>query len=281
MSNTWLMLDVSFLAHRALHSTGNLSYQGEVTGVLYGILRDVFALREHFGADHVVWTFDSPKKGGVREALCPTYNDKRKNARKTPEQIEQTKQLHKQLRRLRRRLLPKVVRNILWYQGYEADDCIAWAVNSIPKEDTAIIISADKDLYQLIRNKGPRVLFYNPNKMEVIDRKTFRKMYMGLSPKRWAVVKAMAGCKTDSIDGIKGIGEATAVKYLMKKLKPESVAYKNIIKNDKILKKNLPLVALPFDNKTASDDVISVIPDPPRSHKKWSQLFRKLGIKSL
>ena len=61
-------------------------------------------------------------------------------------------------------------------------------------------------------------------------------------------VKALAGCGSDEVPGIKGIGEITACKYLKNQLKETTAAYKKIVDGkEEATKRNIPLVKLPFD----------------------------------
>lgn len=300
---TWLVLDVTFLAYRALHSTGTLAHKGKKTGVLYGILRDVKSLREHFGADHIVWCFDSSKEGGVREELCPTYNEVRKKKPRTDEEKANIKSLHRQINQLRLVLLPYINSNVVHFDKYEADDCIAWTINSIPRKDTAIMVTADEDMYQLIRNRSKKkrkckVLFYNPNKHLLVDVRKFKELYNGLDPKNWVSVKALSGCKTDSVYGIPGIGESTAVKYLTGKLPKHYKSYKKIVRERfNTTVRNIPLVKLPFrfvppnakdidwdkvkKNKYKNLLGLTYLPEPSMEDKPWKRIFRTLGITSL
>ena len=56
---TWCVIDVSYLAHRAFHTTGSLSYEGNPTGVLFGVLRDIEKQLDLHGASLAVFAFDS------------------------------------------------------------------------------------------------------------------------------------------------------------------------------------------------------------------------------
>ena len=104
---------------------------------------------------------------------------------------------------------------------YEADDLIAtYATQARKKGADVLIISADKDLMQLI---GPGVKMYDPasgvagakgareerliSEPEVVD-------YFGVTPDKVVDVQALAGDSTDNVPGAKGIGVKTAAQLI-------------------------------------------------------------------
>ncbi|WP_330083240.1 DNA polymerase I [Methylocystis iwaonis] len=104
---------------------------------------------------------------------------------------------------------------------YEADDLIAtYAAQARQKGADVLIVSADKDLMQLI---GPGVTMYDPasgtagakgsreerliNEAEVVD-------YFGVTPDKVVDVQALAGDSTDNVPGAKGIGIKTAAQLI-------------------------------------------------------------------
>ncbi len=104
---------------------------------------------------------------------------------------------------------------------YEADDLIAtYATQARAKGAEVLIISADKDLMQLI---GEGVAMYDPasgsagakgareerfiTQAEVVD-------YFGVTPDKVVDVQALAGDSTDNVPGAKGIGLKTAAQLI-------------------------------------------------------------------
>lgn len=104
---------------------------------------------------------------------------------------------------------------------YEADDLIAtYATQARAKGADVLIISADKDLMQLIE---PGVKMYDPasgvagakgareermiGEQEVVD-------YFGVTPDKVVDVQALAGDSTDNVPGAKGIGVKTAAQLI-------------------------------------------------------------------
>jgi 5'-3' exonuclease len=90
-------------------------------------------------------------------------------------------------------------------------------------------------------------------------------------------VKALAGCSTDGVPGIKGIGETTAVKWFRSQLKPESVAYRKInTEGIDIHNRNIQLVRLPFAGTEAFK-----LREDETSFERWKTLADKLGMRSI
>jgi len=98
---------------------------------------------------------------------------------------------------------------------YEADDLIAtYATQARAKGADVLIISADKDLMQLV---GPGVAMFDPasgdreerriGPAEVVD-------YFGAGPDKVVDIQALAGDSTDNVPGAPGIGVKTAAQLI-------------------------------------------------------------------
>ena len=96
--------------------------------------------------------------------------------------------------------------------NYEADDVIATLAQMAQKEgiDTNIL-SGDKDLMQLVTDKGiePVVNMIDPGKMERITVHEVMKKW-GVRPDKLGDVLALAGDAVDNVPGVSGIGPKTA-----------------------------------------------------------------------
>lgn len=273
-----LILDSNFLCYRAFHAMGDLSYGAIKTGVVYGFLKEVQNLQDRFGTMRVAFCFDVGNP--VRKQLLECYKQKRHEHRDaTEEEVAARKLLRRQIRNLYSEYLPEIgYRNVYHCHGYEADDLIASLVMNLPEEQEIIIVSADGDLLQLLR---PNVSIFRPgmfrNPGKVVTLQSFYKEH-GIHPKKWARVKAMAGCTSDEIPGIPRIGEKTAAKYLRGELKPTTAAFKAIESKEgqTIIRTNKPIVKLPFEGTP----VLSVVEDKI-TQAGWASVCDKLGLKSL
>lgn len=267
---TWLVIDAPYLCHRAFHSMGNLSYGEAMTGTLFGFLREVITLKDLFQPDHFVFCFDAGTS--KRREKYPKYKRSRRTKERTPEEQELYQQMQKQMRLLRYEHLKGLGFSNVFYQiGYEADDIIG----HLCWEDhpQIIIVSCDHDLYQLL---SPRVSIWNVQTSTMLTDESFRAE-CEIEPSQWVDVKAMAGCSTDDIQGIKGVGEITACKYLRGELK-KGVKFDSIVQNDHIWRRNLELVRLPLPG--LNPERLQVKKDQV-SQSKWVELCNRYGFQSL
>lgn len=272
MKRTWLVLDVTGLCHRAMHTTGALKYKGVgPTGVLFGFFAAVLDYQREFQTSHFVFCFD--RRGSVRAKLFPDYKLKRRTKTYTEEEQKLYAAMHKQIVALRRVYLPQIgYKNVFSQKGYEADDIIASVCQNLPKGDEAIVISSDEDMYQLL---SKRVRIWKPVAKQMWSKRRFKNVY-GIRPSDWSTVKALAGCGTDEVPGIRGIGEKTACQFICGTLKEGSAKHTLIIENQKkTLKRNLPLVKLPFEGTK------DFVPQVDGRLGGWKEVFRELGFKSL
>jgi DNA polymerase-1 len=96
-------------------------------------------------------------------------------------------------------------------EGYEADDVIAtYARRGAAEGMDVVIISADKDLMQLIR---PGVTMRDPMKGATIGPEQVQEKF-GVPPDKVVEVQALAGDSTDNVPGVPGIGIKTAAELI-------------------------------------------------------------------
>lgn len=275
MQKRFLILDCNFLCHRLKHAMGGLSHDNAPTGVIYGFLKSIPMYQEMFDTPHIVFCWDS--KTSKRSELFPAYKANRKIRQREmdEEEIIFETEFRYQMQMLRRKYL-KIIgfRNVFCQKGYEADDLIASVCGGLTVRETAIILTSDQDLYQCLNSQ---VSIYNPNQRKRTTAQGFQKKY-GIKPARWAMVKCIAGCSTDNVPGVKGVGEITAIKYLLGDLKASAKAHLSIIAPEgmKTICKNRRLVVLPFvgtkEFKLKEDEL---------SADGWRSVIRSLGLKSI
>lgn len=283
MARVWLILDVSSLAHRAMHSTGDLTHGGNPTGTLFGILREARSLADRFQTEHFVWCFDHGK--GLREQEFPSYKLTRR-MKKRPEAEEQARErMREQVNGLRTKYLEELgYENALFQDGYEADDLIAAAVKALPKKDRAVLVSGDKDLYQLLKGPAwdnvdyPNVVdVYHPQSKKLITRRVFFDEYK-INPVYWPSIKAIAGCGVDDVHGIRGVGEITAARFHWDESLPAKTSQKiNKFLDSRQYTDNIKMVRLPYPGTKE----IELIAHAPPTAAAWDGLCRRLGMTSL
>ena len=269
----WILLDVSYLCHRAYYTTGHLSYGDVSTGVLYGFFQTMVDLADRFLSTRFVFCFD--QKPYKRNQLYAEYKGDRKPP-KTEAERDGLGKMHQQIAMLRDDYLGEIgYRNVFCKEGFEADDLMASAVLSLSKPDRGkvLMVTADKDIYQML---APNVAVWNPHRQTLLTYKGFRRMY-GVEPSAWPIVQALVGGH-DNIRGVKGIGEKTALKFVQNMDKGPAMlnvgVYRNI--DPMHVEDNLALIRLPFPGtptyKPRDDEV-----DP----HAWRRVMKELGIGTL
>lgn len=251
MNDVFLLIDVSNLMHRALHTTGGLVHPKnakQFTGCLYGLWKTCDALHHTFSTENLCFFFDSRHKTN-RQQLLPEYKAHREmiHNMEDPVMHERRSGMYAQIGELLQLLHKMECDNIHCAKFYEADDLIASACkHNIQKK---IIVSSDSDLWQLL---GTAVSCYSPTTNKMTTEASFRQKY-GIAPKDWAKAKAWTGDTSDNIPGIKGVGPATAVQYISGKLNPESKKYRLFEEAENIVKyeRNLKLIELPWETTPA------------------------------
>lgn len=262
-SRPWLLIDVNNLAWRAQYTTGKLSYNGKPTGVIFGVLRDVLRLGQRFGPNRPVFCLDHGPL--LRNEVYPTYKANRvEDATK--------KVVRKQVRQLRDEILPALgFRNVFHAKGYEADDVIASVCGELKPllKNRVVIVSGDQDLFQLL---GLNVVQFFPVGGRFYTYRNLADTYR-VTPDQWPMVKAIAGCASDNILGVKGVKEKTAAAYISNVMKGKSKKADEMVE---MLMLNLPLVKLPYPGCPEFD-----LRDDCCTEDKWYDVCKQFGIRSL
>lgn len=95
--------------------------------------------------------------------------------------------------------------------GIEADDLIGIITERFSKDNKIMILSSDKDLYQLIRENVYMIVPQAgelPDKVVNIDN---IEEHLGVQPNQVIDYKALVGDPSDNLPGVKGIGPKTAI----------------------------------------------------------------------
>lgn len=240
-TNRIIIVDCNYVGHSSRFAVdANLKTStGIYTNVIYGFLQTLITLSQVYRTKRFAFVWDSKKS--KRKELFPEYKKSRHKNLTEQEKIE-LKRAFNQFQIIRKRILPAIgFKNNFMYSGFEGDDLIASIIQSDEFGQEFLLYASDHDLYQLL---SPNVSMIKKKEIYTIDK--FVEEF-GINPSQWWKVKTLAGCSSDEVPGIKGIGEKTVCKYLRNKLKETSVAYKKIVDSkEEVEKRNVPLVKLPF-----------------------------------
>ena len=202
-----MALDGNSLAYRAFYALPDdmTNASGQVTNAVYGFTTMLLTLMRDHKPDGVVVVFDRPEPT-FRHNAIPEYKAQRDKA---PEILIQ------QLGMIRELL---DVLGVVWWEkaGFEGDDLIATVAEHAEKSGSdLIVVTGDRDSYQLVRDPHIRVLY---NKRGVSDYALYNEAGIlertGVTPAQYADYAALRGDPSDNLAGIPGVGEKTAAKLI-------------------------------------------------------------------
>jgi DNA polymerase-1 len=234
MSNNLLLVDFSNTVIRSLAVNSQLTWNGQVTGGLYGTVMQLVAKIKMYQPSCILVCKDHAPY--LRAKLYPNYKSDRKN-QKPPSWYEDkahTFQLVDQFLNLSK--IP------VWdVAGFEADDLIAKVVEDVHDYfDNVYILSNDDDLFALLHYENVTLLKKSGN----FDYDKFKNEYPDLEPRDWVTVTAMTGTH-NNIQGIDRCGLKTAIKW-MKDYKYTGTWHPKVLENAELIGRNMLLINLPF-----------------------------------
>ncbi len=216
-----MVIDGNSIVNRAFYGIRTLTNaEGLNTNAIYGFLSIYFKILEEINPDGVCVAFDL-RKPTFRHLKYEGYKANRKGMPdELAEQMEPLKEVLDAMNIMR-----------LECEGFEADDIIGTISRMCAeKGDECVIVTGDRDSFQLIENDGTNVLLVS-SKMG----KTLTTLYngaellmkYGLPPELMRDLKGLMGDTSDNIPGVPGIGEKTATELVSKFGDIDSI-YENI-----------------------------------------------------
>jgi DNA polymerase I len=202
-----MALDGNSLVYRAFFALPDTmaTATGEVTNAVFGFCSMFATLVKDHDPDAVVVVFDRKEKT-FRHDAAPEYKAQRE---------KQPDTLYQQLELVKSELLPAAGVATLDCVGFEGDDIIATIADAIGPNDDLLIVTGDRDSYQLVRDPHVRVLY---NKRGVSDYALYDEAGIhertGVTPSQYADYAALRGDPSDNLEGVPGVGEKTAAKLI-------------------------------------------------------------------
>lgn len=184
--------------------------RGENTSASWGIVNFLLRLAERHRPAYVAWVHDAGTS--FRHETYPAYKATRQ---KLDEELQQ--EFDRSVERIGA-LLDAFRVPLIAVEGYEADDVIGTLATQAAEHGIdAVIVSGDKDFYQLV---GEHVTLLNPGRggpaaveeqhvtlANAADR-------LGVPPAQTVDYLALVGDSADNVPGVRGVGEKTAQKLL-------------------------------------------------------------------
>lgn len=208
MGGRLLLIDGHNLLFRMFYGMPDNFYtaDGVKYNALYGFVCAMEKVMRMVQPTHVFVSFDSPDCGDRRE-LDEAYKANRPDySEMTPEECPFT-QLPAIYAALGRMNIPYAE-----IHGCEADDVIASYAVKYAGEYDVMIMSTDRDYWQLVSEKVS-ILNYHGYDSTLVTPQTVRQKY-GVEPAQFADWKCLVGDKSDNIVGVPGVGPKNAAALL-------------------------------------------------------------------
>ncbi len=251
-----LIVDALNTFMRSYSAIPTLDDDGRHIGGMAGFMKSLgFAIRS-FKPTRVVLVFDG-KGGSVRRRKI--YKEYKAN-RKPPTRLNRSYDMttdEQERDNMKWQLVSLIDMveclpvSILAIDNIEADDTIAYMAELVTKNGgTSIIYSTDKDFLQMV---SPYVKLYNPVKKKTFDEEIVLETY-GVHPSNFVFYRALLGDKSDNIDGVRGAGEKTVLKYLPELSDPNVSVNLNLVEQKYTDSKKKPkLIENILDNTDVVD----------------------------
>ncbi|MBA3363416.1 MAG: DNA polymerase I [Actinobacteria bacterium] len=196
------LLDGHSLAFRAFFALpmSLATTSGQITNAVYGFTSMLIKLLGEERPDLLAVHFDK----GRPTIRLEQYADYKAGRAEAPAEFRQ--QLG-----LIREVLETLSIPIVEVEGHEADDAIATlALRALERGMDAVIVTADRDFFQLVR-PGISVLFNRRGISDIVryDVAAVTERF-GLPPEKYLDYVALKGDASDNIPGVPGVGEKTA-----------------------------------------------------------------------
>ncbi|MGH9076293.1 MAG: DNA polymerase I [Acidimicrobiales bacterium] len=202
-----MLLDGHSLAYRAFFAlpTDMATASGQVTNAVYGFTSMLVNLVKDHRPDRVAVAFDRPEPT-FRHHMVANYKAGRAE---TPDILRQQLGLVRQV-------VAALGMPVVEAPGYEADDVLATlATRARDQGDDVIVVTGDRDAYQLVEDPRIRVLY---NRRGVSDYVLYDEAGIhgrtGVTPAQYPQYAALRGDPSDNLPGVPGVGEKTAARLV-------------------------------------------------------------------
>lgn len=196
-----LIIDFNNVLFTSYYGQKLINQHGYNVNAVKGFFTKLKNLKDIFDPDFIVFARDLSRVKTFRRKIFPDYKAQRKPM--DPDIFSQMK--------MAQQIVALLGFSIISHELYEADD-IMGMISRFGEEHEmdSIIISSDRDMYQLITD---HTFVMSPRNSDLIDKNYLQEHYQ-LTPDQWIELKILQGDRSDNIPGIPGIGEVTALQLM-------------------------------------------------------------------
>tara|TARA_R110002124_G_scaffold116400_4_gene272753 strand:+ start:11412 stop:12371 length:960 start_codon:yes stop_codon:yes gene_type:complete len=229
MTKRLMVVDALNAYFRAYIVDPSLSLNGQPIGGYKGFVKILQKLCRELRPDEIIIAWDGAGGSQKRRATNKNYKEGRKPIRLNRAVRTLTEDEEMQNKVWQQYRLMEMLNHMPFIQivsdGIEADDVISYAVQHHKyKGWEKIIISSDKDFFQLCDDE---TILYRPIQKSFVNKPRILEEF-GIHPTNFAMARAIAGDKSDNLDGVRGVGLKTISKKMKFFAKEESVTFKEL-----------------------------------------------------
>lgn len=204
-----------------------VAWDGNGSGVLrYNIYKDYKANRDkHYELHTSETAYDK-----AINAYCKKVLENSRATKKDVKRDETDDETFEREKGILKDILQELCIRQYEYDSVEGDDIISYYAHHKKDNENLVIVSADKDLTQLIRKD---VIVYNHRLKDFVTLDNALEK-IGSRPDNVVLEKVICGDASDNIKGIKGVGEKTLVS-LFPNIKYEKVDLSAVVKRSQEL----------------------------------------------
>jgi 5'-3' exonuclease len=244
-----LVVDGTNLFIRVFSAIPTLNEDGQHVGGLSGFMKSLGATIRMVKPTRVVVVFDGKGGSHRRRKIFDNYKERRAIKSRLNRAVgfedlaDEQASMKWQMVRLYEYLQNLPVTTIV-IDNIEADDTIAYLASYF--KEKVYILSNDRDFLQLV---SENVNVYVPTKKKMYNPQNLVEEY-GISCENFTIYKALLGDNSDSIPGIRGMGDKTIQKHFPQLAEPRRIPLEEFIESCKLydgkakvmteLKQNIP-----------------------------------------
>jgi DNA polymerase-1 len=261
---------------------------GQMVNAVYGFSRILLTAIRNIEPTHLAVAFDHPKPTKRHKAFAEYKAQRPKMPVDLRPQVEMVKQVVEALN------IPQFE-----IEGYEADDLIGTinkTVEKLDKELLTVIVTGDKDMFQLVDDDTHVYLpGHGKGKEDTQYDEAGVKEKLGVGPDKVTDLKGLMGDSSDNIPGVAGVGPKTATALITRFGSLEGVydAVEKGVKDPLLTARLVEKLQADHDNAYASKELATIMKDAPIKFKladcgvtrydkeKIVTLFTELDFKSL
>ena len=255
-----LLIDGLNCFYRHFVANPSMGENGNPVGGIVGFLKGIQLLTERYSPDSIVVVWEgggSPR----RRSIDPTYKGGRRPEKLNrfysgdlPDTVSnRNEQISKLVSLIRKTAIPQI-----YISDCEADDVIARLCNVVLKERRCIIVSTDKDFYQLI---DERISAWSPgSKREWTVDKVLQEFR--IHPVNFCLARCFVGDGSDGLKGVPGAGFRSLAKRFPRLGSEESLTVSDILTECEDLRKQKRLKL--YDSIIDHEDTVN---------KNWKLMY--------